>query len=299
MTPGGDSPVVDFWANVRSEAATKAWRNVRVFRQAVEARGGAAASFAARGPAETLADMDACGIDVSVLSGMAGLEPLYPQHNYSIDEVLEWCAANPTRLLAAMTIEGLGSIAHVCREIERLAPNPAFALVRVVPMFLQEPIDSPRLYPIYERCEALGIPVSVNVGVPGPRLRAAHQDPLLLDGVIIDFPELRVVAAHMGHPWEALLIRLMRKYEHLYLSNSAWLAKYLAPEVIRFMDSSVGRSRLLFASDAPLIPPQRALEEARRLSIGEDSMRAFLGGNALKLLGARAPQLAADAGPSQ
>jgi predicted TIM-barrel fold metal-dependent hydrolase len=95
----------------------------------------------------------------------------------------------------------------------------------------------------------------------------------------------------MGHPWEDLLIRMMRKYQRLYLSNSGWLAKYLAPEVISFMDSSTGRNRLIFASDAPLIPPSRALEEARLLPIGDASLQRFLGGNALEALGARADRV--------
>jgi predicted TIM-barrel fold metal-dependent hydrolase len=288
------SLVIDFWVNVRSEAATRAWKNIRIFREAVEARGGTA-SFLQRGPKETLDDMDACGIDVSIVSGMAGLEPRYPQDNYTVHEVLDWCHAHPTRLLAAMTVEGLGSISHVCRTIEDLAPNPSFALVRVVPMLLQEPLSSPRLYPVYERCEALGIPVSINVGVPGPRLRTAHQDPMLLDDLLIDFPDLTIVAAHMGHPWELLLMRFMRKFRNLYLSNSAWLPKYLAPDVVRFMQSSVGIDRLIFASDAPLIAPARALEEARRLPIGDEAMARFLGGNALSVVGARvAPVLSVD-----
>jgi predicted TIM-barrel fold metal-dependent hydrolase len=284
------TPVVDFWTNLRSQAATEAWQSTRIFRQAVEARGG---TVRERSPDDVLADMDAAGIDVSVVSGMAGVEPLFPQRNYSIHEVLEACAEHPQRLLAALTVEGLGSISLICRTIEELAPNPAFVAVRVVPMFLQEPIDSPRLYPVYERCEALGIPVSINVGVPGPRLRTKHQDPLLLDDVLIDFPDLTVVAAHMGHPWEALLVRLMRKYPRLYLTNSAWLAKYLAPEIVRFMDSSAGRNRLIFASDAPLIPPGRALEEARKVPIGAEAMARFVGGNALEVVGARATHLVA------
>ena len=81
-------PVVDFWANLRSEAATRAWREVRIYREAVERRGGGASSFAPRGAEDVIAEMDACGIDASVVSGMTGSEALYPQHNYSIDEVL-------------------------------------------------------------------------------------------------------------------------------------------------------------------------------------------------------------------
>jgi predicted TIM-barrel fold metal-dependent hydrolase len=62
------------------------------------------------------------------------------------------------------------------------------------------------------------------------------------------------------------------------------------------MDSSVGRNRLIFASDAPLIAPSRALDEAKRLPISELALRGFLGANALEALGARAePIIAARA----
>ena len=278
------SLVVDFWANARSPAAVQAWQTIRIFQEAVEARGG---TFEERGPAETVRDMDECGIDLSVVSGTAGLEPRFPQENYTVYDVLEWCEAYPKRMLAAMVVEGLGSISYICRMIEELAPNPAFALVRVVPMFLQEPLNSARLYPVYERCEGLGIPVSINVGVPAPRVRAAHQDPLLLDEVLVDFPQLTVVAAHMGHPWESLLINFMRKFPNLYLTNSGYLAKYIVPEIVQFMNSSVGFDRLIFASDAPRIAPARAIEEARRLPINEKAMTHFLGENALAVLGSR------------
>jgi predicted TIM-barrel fold metal-dependent hydrolase len=133
---------------------------------------------------------------------------------------------------------------------------------------------------VYERCEALGLPVTVNVGVPGPKFRARTQDPFDLDDVLIDFPGLTVIGAHMGHPWEDLLIRLMMKYDQLYLSNSAYLARYIDPAVVKFMGSSRGLGKLIFASDEPLLPMARALEDARALPISAEALAAFLGGAA-------------------
>jgi predicted TIM-barrel fold metal-dependent hydrolase len=277
-------PVVDFWTNLRSPAAAQAWRDTRLLRQSAEARG-TSSSLVERNIEDVLRDMDEAGIDISVVSGLGGVEPLIPQHNYSIFQVLEWCSTRPSRLRAALSIEGLGSISYLCRLIEELSANPSFVAVRVISIFLREPINSPRLYPIYERCEALRVAVSINVGVPGPRTRLALQDPLLLDDILIDFPDLTVVAAHMGHPWEPLLIQFMRKYENLFLTNSAWLAKYLHPELVHYMNSSVGRSRVLFASDAPYISPQRALEAAKKVAIDEGALGGFLGENATTVLG--------------
>ena len=199
------------------------------------------------------------------------------------DQTIGECAAHPNRLRAALTVDPVVSIRSTANAIETVAAEPLVAAIRVVPMLSGEPINSRCYYPIYERCESFGLPVTINVGVPGPKLRASLQDPMLLDDVLIDFPDLVVVGAHMGHPWEALLIRLMMKYENLYLSNSAYLARYMDPAVIQFMTSSRGRHKLIFASDEPLIPMQRAVDDARALAIDADAKDAFLGGNALRV----------------
>ncbi len=101
--------------------------------------------------------------------------------------------------------------------------------------------------------------MSINVGIPGPRVRSRCQDPVLLEDVLIDFPDLVVIGAHMGHPFEELLIEYMLKWPNLYLSNSAFLAKYMHPSLIKFMGSRRGRGRVLFASDHPFLPMERAL----------------------------------------
>ena len=61
----------------------------------------------------------------------------------------------------------------------------------------------------------------------------------------------------MGHPYEALLIQYMLKWPQLHLMTSAYLATYMEPAMVKFMDSSRGRGRLLFASDHPVIPAEQ------------------------------------------
>ena len=128
-------------------------------------------------------------------------------------------------------------------------------------------------YPVYATCEELGVPVSINVGIPGPRVRSRCQDPVLLEDVLIDFPDLVVIGAHMGHPYEELLIEYMMKWPNLYLSNSAYLAKYMHPALVTFMGSRRGRGRVLFASDHPFLPMERALAAARALPLSDEAMR--------------------------
>jgi predicted TIM-barrel fold metal-dependent hydrolase len=157
-------------------------------------------------------------------------------------------------------------------------------LVRISPLIHQRPLNDAVYYPLYATCEELGLPVSINIGIPGPRVRSRCQDPVLLEDVLIDFPDLVVIGAHMGHPYEELLIEYMIKWPNLYLSNSAYLAKYMHPSLVRFMDSSRGRGRVLFASDHPFLPMERALSAARSLPLTDEAMGEFLGVAAARLL---------------
>lgn len=109
---------------------------------------------------------------------------------------------------------------------------------------------------------------------------------MLLEDVLIDFPGMVVIGAHMGHPYEQLLMTYMRKWPALYLSNSAYLARYMDPELVRFMNGSQGRGRVLFASDHPFLPMTKAIEAARALPLDDASMEEFMGGSARRLLGA-------------
>ncbi len=268
--------VVDAWVNLWDEATAARFAGdgklvdvQRFFGKELDAGHGSGDGL--------VSAMDAAGVDVALVSG-----PVL-DWTRSPSVVADACRAHPDRLRAALEVDPVRSIRATCDAIEKAAADPLVAAVRVVPMMGTEPINHRIHYPIYERCEGLGLPVTINVGVPGPKFRARLQDPLDLDDVCIDFPDLVVVGAHMGHPWEALMIRLMMKYENLHLSTSAYLARYVDPAVVKFMDSSRGRSKLIFASDEPLLPMARALADARDLEIGAEAMAAFLGGNAQRV----------------
>jgi uncharacterized protein len=76
----------------------------------------------------------------------------------------------------------------------------------------------------------------------------------------------------------------MLKWPNLYLSNSAYLATYMHPSLIKFMGSRRGTGRVLFASDHPFLPMERALQAARSLGLHEGPVADFLGGTAERLL---------------
>jgi predicted TIM-barrel fold metal-dependent hydrolase len=227
---------------------------------------------------ELLATMEACGVDMAVLS--CGLSD-----GRTVDTMLALAYAHPGRFCVAPTVDRTTKPVAMCRRLREVAQHDLVRMVRVSPLVEQYPLNDRLYYPVYATAAELGLPVSINVGVPGPPVRSKCQDPVLLEDVLIDFPDLVVVGAHMGHPYEALLIQYMLKWPNLYLSNSAYLATYMDPALVRFMDSRRGQGRVLFASDWPWLPMDRALDAARKLPLSEESMQLFLGGAAAKVLG--------------
>jgi predicted TIM-barrel fold metal-dependent hydrolase len=217
-------------------------------------------------------------------SGLSEPERAHQAGGYAAEDFIAIAAEHPGRFLVAPTVERAGRPSRNCARIRELAQHAAVAMVRITPLVEQHELNHRLYYPVYATCEELGLPVSINIGVPGPQVRSRCQDPVLLEDVLIDFPRLTVVGAHMGHPYEALLIQYMLKWPQLHLMTSAYLATYMDPALVRFMDSSRGRGRVLFASDHPVIPAGKALDAARRLPLSDEGMALFLGGAAQRVL---------------
>jgi predicted TIM-barrel fold metal-dependent hydrolase len=229
--------------------------------------------------------MDQAGIDLGVLtSGLRDPTRLHRQGAYAAEDFLAVADRYPERFLVSVAVDKATRPVENCRRIRELAADHRIALVRVTPLVEQYELNHRLYYPVYATCAELGLPVSINIGIPGPQVRSRCQDPVLLEDVLIDFPDLIVIGAHMGHPYEALLIGYLLKWPQLYLMTSAYLATYMDPAMVRFMDSSRGRGRVWFASDHPVLPAAKALDAARKLPLSAEAMDEFLGASALRTL---------------
>jgi predicted TIM-barrel fold metal-dependent hydrolase len=266
--------VVDLWVNALSGKAADSFLGQAGNEGIPDLLGGDLSSASTL--SKLSATMDACGIDIGVLAaGVSAPET---------DTLLTDIAPHADRFRVALVIDRPDRPVAQCTRLRALAEHPAVALVRVTPLVHQYALNDKLYYPVYATCAELGLPVSINVGIPGPRVRSACQHPELLEDVLIDFKGMTVIGAHMGHPFESLLMQYMLKWPDLYLSNSAYLAKYMDPALVAFMDSSRGSGRVLFASDHPFLPMERAVAAGRDLSLSEAARDAFIGGTAQRLL---------------
>lgn len=264
--------VLDAWVNLFPEGFAKSWSAKQENASVGELFGEELSQ--GRTVEQLVAALDEAGVDTALLTG--GLSD--PERFLSIADKYDG------RFLTSVVVDQATRPVENCRRIRELAEHERFVLVRVTPLVEQYELNHRLYYPVYATCAELGLPVSINIGIPGPRVRSRCQDPVLLEDVLVDFPDMTVIGAHMGHPYEALLIQYMLKWPQLYLMTSAYLATYMDPTLVRFMDSSRGRGRVWFASDHPVLPTARALDAARRLPLSEEAMAEFLGDSAQRVL---------------
>ena len=168
------------------------------------------------------------------------------------------------------------------RTIERVVKDYDVRLIRMVPFLFNRPPNDKVCYPVYAKCIELGVAVSVNTGIPGPPMPAEPQRPLYLDEVCLFFPELVLIMAHGADPWWGEATRLLLKYPNLYMMTSAYLPKYLPQELIQFMNTR-GQDKVMFATDFPFLPFDRAIETATALPFRPGVLRKYLSDTARRV----------------
>jgi predicted TIM-barrel fold metal-dependent hydrolase len=153
-----------------------------------------------------------------------------------------------------------------------------------------DPSDE-RFWPLYKRCEELGLAClfhtgtsGLGAGQPGGQgIRIDLARPILLDPVAAAFPNLQIVAAHFGYPWHLEMLAIALHKTNVWIDISGWAPHYIPGEVVREMKGRL-QDRFLFGSDYPFIQPQRCLDELDAMEIPKPVMEKLLLANGRRLL---------------
>ncbi|MGH4030104.1 amidohydrolase family protein [Actinomycetota bacterium Odt1-20B] len=230
--------------------------------------------------AATLAAMDAGGVAHTLLSAWHGPEGAL----ISNDEVAAVVAEAPDRLSGVASVDLRRPMAAV-RELRRAVRDLGFKALRVVPWLWELPPNDRRYYPLYAECVELGVPFCTQVGHTGPLRTSETGRPVpYLDDVALDFPELTIVAGHIGYPWTEEMVALATKYPHVHIDTSAYTTRRYPPELVRYLRAH-GRRKVLFGTNHPMITPEKALADLGSLDLDEETTELFLAGNARRVFG--------------
>jgi predicted TIM-barrel fold metal-dependent hydrolase len=150
-------------------------------------------------------------------------------------------------------------------------------------------------YPLLEVAQEAGIPALFHTGQTGigsgmrggGGIRLALSNPILLDDVAVDFPDLTIIMAHPSVPWqdEALAVALHKP--NVFIDLSGWSPKYFPPQLVRYANSLL-QDKVLFGSDYPVITPDRWLRDFEKLEMKPEVRPKILKDNAVRVLGLEA-----------
>ena len=178
-----------------------------------------------REPAQLLARMDAAGLERAVLINYVAPEVIgYTEATNEF--VSRYVRADPERLIAAGGIrpdhpEPAREVAHLARDlgIRAIKLHPPHQLFRP-----NAYVDGERstLRELYAACARERLPVIFHTGTSVfPRARNRFGDPMLIEDVAVDFPELTIVLAHGGRPlWTETAVFLARRFPNVWLEVS-------------------------------------------------------------------------------
>jgi len=149
-----------------------------------------------------------------------------------------------------------------------------------------------RVYPLYEAIAAARVPAlfhtghsGIGTGAPGGGgLKLKYSNPMCLDDVAADFPELKIVLAHPSFPWQDEAISICLHKSNVWIDLSGWSPKYFAPNLIQYANTGL-RHKVLFGSDFPLITPDRWLADFAEAPFKDEVRPLVLKENAAALLG--------------
>jgi uncharacterized protein len=218
---------------------------------------------------ELLEDMDRNGVE----KGLLDLNLDRPSaHTIKVAE------AAPDRLKLVGKVDPR-TVMEATRKVRDAHANLPLAAAKVIPFMHDLPPNHASHYPLYATCTELDLPIQINTGLPGPPLPGACQEPIHLDRVCFDFPDLTVVMAHGADPWWDLAIRLMIKWPGLHLMTSAYRPKYLPESLLHYMRTR-GPEKIMFASDHPLLELDKCVGDLEGLELPAEELEAFASGNA-------------------
>jgi predicted TIM-barrel fold metal-dependent hydrolase len=147
-------------------------------------------------------------------------------------------------------------------------------------------------YPLYEVIAEAGLialfhsgTTGIGAGMPGGGgVKLKYSNPMVVDDVAADFPELDIILAHPSFPWQEEALAVAVHKPNVYIDLSGWSPKYFPPILVRYTNTLL-KEKMLFGSDFPLITPDRWLADFEQLDIRDEVRPLVLKENAARLLG--------------
>ena len=211
------------------------------------------------------------------------------------DDTSAFVRAFPEKLIGFMTVHPHDPGA--LEEIERATGDLGLRGIKLGPNYQNFDPLGDEAFRVFRRAEELGLPILLHQGTsPNQFADLDYAHPRHIDRVAMAFPQLRIILAHMAHPWQADCIAVIRKHPHVYADISAQFYRpWSYYNAFRLAYEWGAMHKLLFGSDLPIASPQETMDGLWRVNdlttgtslppIPEEALTAILHRDSLSLLG--------------
>lgn len=208
--------------------------------------------------------------DMTIVFNIAVDDPLTATGLYYRPEetntaTARFVAADPTRRIGFMSVNPLD--AGAWEEVER-SRDMGLVGVKLGANYQEFDPLSPEAMAFYAQCERHSLPILFHQGAsPIRQAPLRYTFPLVTDEVAIAFPELRIVMAHMGHPWSRETAVTIRKHPHVYADvSSIYLRPWVCYESLLFASEWGAMGKLFLGSDFPIATTAEAIAGLRAVN---------------------------------
>ena len=215
-----------------------------------------------------------------------------PQVN---DDTAAFVRSCPEKLIGFLSVHPRDP--HALEEIERATQELGLRGIKLGPNYQNFDPLGEDAFRVFQRAEELGLPILFHQGTsPNQFADLDYAHPRHIDRVAMAFPHLRMILAHIGHPWQADCIAVIRKHPHVYADISGqFFRPWSYYNAFRLAYEWGALGKLLFGSDLPIATPREtidALQHVNDLTAGthlprvpESALAAILQRDSLTLLG--------------
>lgn len=269
--------------------------------------------------ASRLADMDACGIDMQVVSGQVSQYCYWAEGEtgpeiarFCNDRLADFVALKPDRFIGMGTVP-MQSVSEAVKELKRMTDHLGFRAVMISTQIEGVDLGDERFLSFWAQAEILGLPVFIHpAGLKDPRFKkhrmwsglgqpieeAVAMAFLIYEGILDRFPGLKLCIAHGGGFLPYYAGRVDRNYRNRpeatknidrepseYLNRFFYDTVVYNSDILEFLVRKVGSKQVILGSDYPVgeSNPVAFVKGAGTLS--DIAKRRICGENAARLLG--------------
>ena len=181
------------------------------------------------------------------------------------------------------------------REARRLIKDYGVKGFKFHPQIQEFYPNDRNAYVLYEAIAEAGLPALFHTGHSGMGtgmrggggIRLKYGNPMYVDDVAVDFPDMPIILAHPSWPWQDEALSICLHKPQVYIDLSGWSPKYFPPQLVQYANTQL-KHKMLFGSDYPWITPDRWLADFEQAGFRPDVRPLILKENAVKLLKLRA-----------